>query len=97
MRKFTRSFPTFEDIMEVVEAIMKSNPISRIYLETEIVEAANEAGLEEFKEKGTNKTPIFITKEHQKGSLLSSIIMDGKEKKFDIESEPYWECCLTME
>lgn len=97
MHELTRSLPTFEGIMEVVEVILKRNPRSRVYLEKEVVEAANEAGLEELIQKGTNKTPILIVKKVQKEMLISSIIINGKERKFDIESEPYWECHLALD
>lgn len=97
MYEVERSLPTFEGLMEVIETIMKNNPKSRIYLEKEVVEAANEAGLLELTEKGINKTPILIAEKSEKGMLLSSIIVACKERKFDLEGEPYWECNLALD
>ncbi len=96
MEMVTRTFKTFHEILEVIQAIKKKNV--RIYLEQEVIEAANEAATKEIN-VGTLKTPIFIAQYtvFQEESLLMSFITPKGEITYDFESKPVGEYHLGLE
>lgn len=96
MQKVERLLDTFEDMMEVLKGISR-NLNSRIYVQKEIIEAANEATMQEL-EKGTFRTPLLVAdySKNEQNPLLVSIITPEEEINFDVKSEPYGEYHLGL-
>ncbi len=90
MQVVERSFKTFEEIMEVINAVIRRSTNVRIYVEEEVVASTIEATKEE-KENGKIKTPLLVPNPQytDKGlSLLTSIVTPNKITNFDFSDEP---------